>query len=82
VVDEEKDVGVFTVNNLKIARQCAATAAKAMSDLGIIKCDFKSIDSNNFMLLYKTYVRHMYCIQAKNPYIVKDIECLEKVQSR
>jgi len=85
VVDEEKDLGVFTTNNLKSDRQCAAASAKAMSILGIIRHHFKNISiSSNFNHLYKTYIRpHLeYCIQAWCPNLVKDIACLEKVQRK
>jgi ribonuclease P/MRP protein subunit RPP40 len=84
VVEEEKDLGVSTTNKLKSVRQCAAASAKAMSILGIVRRHFKNIDINNFRQLYKTYIRpHLeYCIQAWSPYLVKDIECLEKVQRR
>jgi ribonuclease P/MRP protein subunit RPP40 len=84
VVEEEKDLGVFTTNKLKSDRQCAAASAKAMSILGIIRRHFKNISISNFNLLYKTYIRpHLeYCIQAWCPYLVKDIACLEKVQRK
>ena len=36
------------------------------------------------MTLYNTYIRpHMeYCIQVWSPWLVKDIDCLEKIQRR
>ena len=42
----------------------------------------EKIERESFQLLYKSYVRpHMeYCVQAWSTYLVKDIECLEKVQ--
>ena len=45
---------------------------------------FDRIDLKNFKLLYTTYVRpHLeYCIQVASPYIVRDIETLERVQRR
>ena len=84
VVEAEKDLGVCTTSNLKSGRQCAVASAKAMSVLGLIRRHFKNIGISNFRLLYKTYIRpHLeYCIQAWSPYLVKDIECLEKVQRR
>ena len=50
-------------------------------DLGIYIADNLR---ESFQLLYKSYVRpHMeYCVQAWSPYLVQDIECLEKVQRR
>jgi len=61
-VDKEKYIEVVTVNYLKSACQCAAAAAKAMSVIGIIKRNSKSINSNNFMLLYKTSFAHIWSI--------------------
>ena len=52
--------------------------------LGIIRRTFSYINKDNFILLYKTYIRpHLeYCQQAYSPYLVKDIERIEKVQRR
>ena len=57
---------------------------KAMSALRWSRRSFKYIDSNTFKVLYKTYIRPNmeFCIQAWSPYMVKDIEVLEKVQHR
>ena len=84
VVQEEKDLGVFVTNKLKSDRQCAAASAKAMSVLGLVKRHLGSVDVRGFNLLYKTYIRpHLeYCVQAWNPYLVRDMECLERVQRR
>jgi len=79
---EEKDLGVFTTSDLRPSRQCSAAVSKASSVLGLIKRNFKRLDKANFLLLYKAYVRpHLEdCIQAWNPFLVKDIGCLESVQ--
>ena len=55
-----------------------------MSVLGLIARHFKRLDRQDFLLLYKTYVRpHLeYCIQVWSPYLVKDTETLERVQRR
>jgi len=82
-VMEEKDLGVFT-SDLRPSRQCSAAASRASSVLGLIKRNFKRLDKANFLLLYKAYVRpHLkYCIQVCNPFLVRDIGCLESVQRR
>jgi len=84
VITEEKDLGVIIANNLKPSLQCSKAAAKSMSVLGLIARHFRRLDRQDFLLLYKTYVRpHLeYCIQVWSPYLVKDIETLEKVQRR
>ena len=71
VSQEEKDLGIYIADNLKPGLQCAKAA-------------FGKNDIESFQLLYKSYVRpHMeYCVQAWSPYLVKDNECLEKVQRR
>jgi len=60
-------------------------AAKAHSVLtGLVRRHFKRLDKENFMLLYKSYIRPQveYCIQSWSPYLQKYIACLEKVQRR
>jgi len=73
-----KDVGVWIGRDLKWSKQCRNAANKAMSVLG--KRSFSFIDVESFKVLYNTYVRpHLeYCIQIWNPYLKKDIACLEK----
>src|SRR5208282_6939318 len=75
---------MYTLNKLKSSRQCSASAAKASFILGQIARCFGTLDIANFRLLYKTYVRpHLeYCVQAWNPYLHRDIDCLEKIQRR
>jgi len=45
-----------------------------------IQIKLKPVES--FKILYNIYVRphHEYCIQIWNPYLKKDIACLEKIQ--
>ena len=81
---EEKDLGVLITDDLKLSVQCTEAARKAMSALRWSRRSFKYIDSNTFKVLYKTYIRPnmKFCIQAWSPYMVKDIEVLEKIQHR
>jgi len=83
-VSEERDLGICTGSDLKPGIQCKKAASKAMSVLGMIKRQFSQLEVPEFRLLYKCYVRpHMeYAVQAWSPYLVKDIECLEKIQRR
>jgi len=48
----------------------------------MVRRNFKRLDADDFLLIYKTCVRpHMeYCIQAWSPHLVKDIQTLKSVQ--
>jgi len=76
------DLGIFITDNLKPSVQCTKAAAKAHSILGMVRRNFKRLDCEDFLLIYKTYIRpHLeYCIQSWSPYLQKDISCLESVQ--
>lgn len=82
--ENEKDLGVWISKDLKWTKQCNTAANKAMSVLGMIKRSFSHISIESFKILYNTYVRpHLeYCVQIWNPYLKKDIECIEKIQRR
>ena len=81
---EEKDLGVYSTENCKSTKQCAAAANKAMSKLRIIKRTFTHLYQKCFTTLYTTYIRpHLeYCVQAWSPSLKKDVMALEKVQRR
>jgi len=78
----EKDLGVLTTDSLKPSLQCQKSAAKARSVLGIVRRNFRKLNINGFLLIYKSYIRpHLeYRVQAWSPYHQKDIQCLESVQ--
>jgi hypothetical protein len=82
IIEEEKDLGVFTRSDLKSSTQCLKSAAKARRIVGMIRRNFRRLDKEDFLLLYKTYVRpHLeYCVQSWSPHMVKDTEVLERVQ--
>ena len=81
---EERDLGVLVQSDLGVTSQCTEAAKKAMKILGILRRQFKNMDKETFLILYKSFIRpHMeYAIQAWSPHFRKDIECLEKVQHR
>jgi len=81
-VQEEKDLGVFFTSDLKASTQCTKSAAKARRIIGMVRRNFKRLDKNDFLVIYRTYIRpHLeYCIQAWSPHLMKDIQCLERVQ--
>jgi len=84
--DKEKDLGIYVTKDLKSQEQRVQTAKKAWSVLGMVKRHFKVIDKEDFMVLYKTYIRphleYQYCVQIWSPHLKKDIECLERIQRR
>ena len=82
-VEEEKDLGVYFSKDLKPSKQCITSAAKARKIIGLVRRHFRRMDKSDFLLIYKTYIRpHLeYCVQSWPPHLVKDVECLERVQS-
>nr|VZI52992.1 unnamed protein product [Spirometra erinaceieuropaei] len=80
----QKDLGVWIQNNLKPTLQCHKAAKNAMGVLHAIKRAFVNLDQDLFGRVYGTLVRpHLeYGIQAWRPWLVKDQECLERVQRR
>ena len=83
-VTSEKDLGIIVNHDLKAEENVLYQAKKANKMLGIIRRTFSYLNKDSFLLLYKTYVRpHLeYCQQAYQPYLTKDVQCLEKVQRR
>jgi len=73
---------VLVTSNMKVSQQCAQAACKASKVLGMIRRQFRVLDKQSFILLYKGFIRpHLeYAIQAWSPYLRKDIDRLERVQ--
>ena len=84
VTTSERDLGVYVLDNLKPSLQCQKASAKAQRILSMIKRTFKNLNVTLLRKIYKAFVRpHLeYCCPAWSPYLVKDIEILEKVQRR
>jgi len=63
-VQEEKDLGVYFIPNLKPSTQYIKSAAKARKIIGMVRRNFKRLDKNDFLVIYKTYIRpHLeYCM--------------------
>ena len=82
--DHEKDLGIWFTSDLKPSLHCCKAAASAMRVLSMIRRSFVNISKKLFVFLYTTYVRpHLeYCAPIWSPYLVRDIEVLEKVQKR
>jgi len=56
-VQEEKDLGVYFTSDLKPCTQCIKSAAKARRIVGMVCRNFKKLDKNDFLDIYKTYIR-------------------------
>jgi hypothetical protein len=84
VTTEERDIGVLVTDDLKPSAQCAKAAKTASKVLGQISRSFRYRDKKIFRALYMRYVRpHLeFASPAWNPWLVKDVEILEKVQKR
>ena len=82
--DDERDLGVMVHKSLKVGNQCSKVVKEAYSTLGVINRCFLNKTKEILVPLYKTLVRCRleYCVQARRPYLVKDIELIEKVQKR
>ena len=57
VTKKEKDLGIYTTNNLKPSMQCTKATSKASSVLGMTRRHFKTIDAEKFHMLYDSYIR-------------------------
>ena len=80
----ESTLGVYICNTLKPTAHCCKAANKAMSALRLLKIAFGALTEFNFKLMYTVYIRtHLeYCIQTEGPYMMQDLDALEKVQRR
>jgi len=54
-VQEEKDLGVFFTSDLKASTctQCTKSAAKTRRIIGMVRRNFKRLDKNDFLVIYK-----------------------------
>ena len=80
----ESDLGVMVKNNLRWTDHITQSVLKANSVLGMLRRTFVNWNANNFLVLYKAYIRPQleYCSCIWNPYLKKDIKLLESVQRR
>ena len=61
---EEKDLGVWVRADLKPSTQCVQVAARARRIIGMTRRNFRRLDKQDFLIIYKTYIRpHLeYCV--------------------
>jgi len=83
-VSYEKDLGVWISADMKCSKQCMYAFNKATRVLGIIKRTIRFKYTKVMLSLYKTLLKpHVeYCSSAWNPHYIKDMQLIEKVQSR
>ena len=83
-VDSEKDLGVTFEHNLKFERHITNCVTKAQRVLALIRRSFDYMESDMFLILYKTFVRPLleYSTTVWSPFLKKDIRKLERVQRR
>jgi len=81
-VQEETDLGVVVRSDLRSTSQCNGAAAAARRIIAMVRRNFKKLDVEDVLLIYKTYIRPRleFCIQSWSPHLTKDIETLERVQ--
>ena len=83
-INKERDIGVLMSNSLKTSLQCTQAANRAFAILKQITRAFMYRDRKVFLLLYKQFVRcHLeFAIPAWSPWLIQDIEILERVQKK
>lgn len=79
----EKDL-VLISSKLKVEQHVSGIVAKANSRLGIIGRNLAFLDKEIMMALYLVLVRPLleYAVQCWSPFLVKDVDNIEKVQHR
>src|SRR5277367_223261 len=83
-VDTCSDLGVITSNTLSVSNQVDSVVSKANRFIGYIKRHIRYLDAATVRTLYNTYIRAIteFCIQSWRPWLMKDINRLERVQRR
>lgn len=80
----EKDLGIHFDDKLRFTLHIRKSVAKANSRLGLIKRNFTNLTPKVFLPLYKSLIRPLleYGSCIWNPYLLSDINEIEKVQRR
>ena len=80
----EINVGILFTPNLKFSQHISQIAHKANSVIGLVKRSFSCLDKTMFHTLYVSLV-HPHLERGSeiwNPYLIGDMQTLEKVQRR
>ena len=83
-IEQEKDLGVTINQSLKPTAHCNEMYKKASSRLKLISRNIEYKSAEVIRKLYCAQVRPFleYCVQFSHPYLIHDIDQLEKVQKR
>jgi hypothetical protein len=81
-IDSIQDIGIFISSDMKFSKHCSHIASKASSCAYLLLKSFISNDSQLLIRAYKVYIRPILesCTPVWNPYLLKDIRRVEKVQ--
>ena len=81
-VKEEKDLGVWMEDDMRLSKQCRMAAQIANWALGQLSRAFHFRKASSLVPLYKTFVRPKieHVVAAWSPWLEGDKENLEKVQ--
>ena len=83
-VTKQNDLGVIVSSDLKWENHVVKVTKKANSFVFLVQQAFKDHSAKMILHLYKSFIRPKleYAFVVWNPYFVKDIELLERVQRR
>jgi len=83
-VEHVSDLGVTIDSKLKFSTHVANICCKAHRRANLILRCFMSRDISSLITAFNVYVRPIleYCSVVWNPYLIKDIKAVEKVQKR
>ena len=79
-----KDMGVLMDDQLTFTAHIAKISLEGNRALGLVKQTFACITPDIFKIVYKSLIRPKleYASQVWSPFLIKDIQKLEKIQRR
>jgi len=79
-------LGVLTCSDLSVSRQFREDASKANRVSGMVRRQFRELDSQSFLIIYKGYVSMRslrICYSSLVTFYLQiDTDCLKKIQRR
>ena len=79
-----KDLGIIFQDNMKFDHHISKIISSANRNLGVIRNLFQELTKENFIVLYKSFVRPIleYCCTTWSPHHIMFHKEIEKIQSR